>query len=281
MFYKFKFDDNKYKTHDYATITWAVGREFFEKPEFGVYLKSLKNVAADHLMFTFEMPCSWRKKLADLGVVVIDTDPFGDFFFGRNRMTAKFLRECDYKVVAVTDCKDVIFQRDVFELVPDGEFAILTTEGMAYQESEWNMGEYFRFGNTGFKVCLYDLSQPVINGGVQIGTPKKLAEIYQAVANPLAYVKKEPVKLPYQFTDQVMLNIVYHDCLYKFDKQVKLNDPKFDNICITGEGIKEGFMDGRYRFENGAFLTKLGEPYYIVHQWDRTQYRDEIIETND
>ena len=68
-----------------------------------------------------------------------------------------------------------------------------------------------------------------------------------------------------QITDQASLNYLYY--WLEEDETYCVSSPHRDNLCITGEGIKEGhvpmpeFTDGKWRGPNG--------PYHIVHQWDR------------
>ena len=252
--------------------------DFCNKPEFWRYVKSLKNTTADHYILTCEMNVSQRSKLMDLGCVVVDVhlNHSSNFFIMRNAAYNKFLLNLsEYNYIAITDAKDVIFQRDVFELANNGTY--ITTEGFLHKDSPWNTTDQANFHSSvkpDYKDQVklpVDLSEKlVLNGGIILGDPAELYNITYLLSNIGIYCNNVD-----SFTDQAVLNHYYYTNRFK----CRISDPKVDNICITGEAIKEGFMDEHflYRFTDNKFLTKDGEPYFLVHQWDRTKYKDEIL----
>ena len=57
-------------------------------------------------------------------------------------------------------------------------------------------------------------------------------------------------------------------------KNVELCHPYQDTFCYTGEAIKRNNIDVFYDGEN--VCNEKGEPYYLFHQWDRTELAQNI-----
>ena len=61
-----------------------------------------------------------------------------------------------------------------------------------------------------------------------------------------------------------------------FFHNVEICNPHSSNFCITGEAIAKFDFDFNYD-NNFNFLNNSNNFYYIVHQWDRTPLKNNII----
>jgi hypothetical protein len=50
--------------------------------------------------------------------------------------------------------------------------------------------------------------------------------------------------------------------------------PYSDVFCATGEAIKWGNI--KANFDGKQVLNLENQPYYLFHQWDRTEYAESI-----
>lgn len=260
---------------DNATVTWASGLNFCDKPEFWVYIKSLKNTDADHFVLTHEINIIQKLEIEKHGIFVIEVDRNqlkDNFFLDRNFVFARFmlqLMKYGYEHVTITDSKDVIFQKNIFEV---NNKLTLVSEGFKHRDSSWNLADQFTF-HSGVRSDKKELVGPpidlsdkfVINGGVIIGNPLVLFELTEEIAETGRCSSGK-------FTDQAVLNhLIYTEQIENFH----ITNPE-ENICLMGEAIKEGFVTD-YKFKDGKFFNSKDEEFYIVHQWDRTKYREEVL----
>jgi len=75
-------------------------------------------------------------------------------------------------------------------------------------------------------------------------------------------------------TDQAAVNwLMYY---LDDDDAYQVSFPQHDNLCLTGEGVKEGAV--KPKFEKGRAFNQSGKLYYIIHQWDRIDaIKEEIL----
>lgn len=66
----------------------------------------------------------------------------------------------------------------------------------------------------------------------------------------------------------------FADCYLKMAKFAEICNPSTSLFCITGEGVgKHGVP---MKIVDGLACNENNEPYYIVHQWDRTFFAEEV-----
>jgi hypothetical protein len=58
------------------------------------------------------------------------------------------------------------------------------------------------------------------------------------------------------------------------NKFVHFAEPTKSDFVITGEGVKEGFVHVKY--EDGIVSTLDGNPYHVLHQWDRFSFAEDL-----
>lgn len=269
-------------------MTFASGKQLFESREFWVYINSLKNIPnADHVILTHDMDSSVRDRLFDKEIEVVDVPAESIHFLYRDRHLAfrNYLNDHGhkYKYVLVTDSRDVMFQANPFDWIPEWKarftnikgklqfldhFVILTAEGFKIEKSGFACIEHFEFQRDVPRPYLKeDKNRWVINGGVAMGTP-------QAMMNFHFLVWSLTLKTIGRCTDQATINwLMYY---LDDDDTYSVSFPQHDNLCLTGEGVKEGAVEPILK---GNILMNAHEkPYCMVHQWDRLEhFRDAVL----
>jgi hypothetical protein len=174
----------------------------------------------------------------------------------------------DFDYVMQWDMRDVVIQRNPFEFMeshPDKEL-FLVCEGMKIKENDCNATWHeWTIKTLIFNNSRYDDSY-VINGGTYGG---KTSAFLNYCTLMLTAMNR---RFNYIIPDQAMLGYLYRQ--FKQNPNIMLCHPYTDVFCATGEAIKrdnvEVYFDGQY------VTNKDGVPYYLFHQWDRTEFADEI-----
>lgn len=254
--------------------TWASGEEFCNSIGFATYLKSLKvfsSSVVDIVVFTHDMPLNIRQKLSSFGILVEDVEPSDVHFLIRDRNLAywKFLikHHDEYHLCIFTDSKDVVFQTNPFNIFRSSDFCALVSEGMTHAQSGWNSIDQFECQRNVREFEISLSNEQVINGGVIIGSPHRLRELFLLLWT-------NTVRAVGNCTEQAVLNYLYQ--FLKHDRDFYLCDPKTSSFCLTGEAVKEGYF--KPVFQDGLFLhpeTKV--PYAIIHQYERTEYKEAVL----
>ncbi len=188
--------------------------------------------------------------------------------------------ELEYRYVITTDVRDVIFQRnpsdffineiDLDHFYDNGSnILIFSSEGIAYKDEPWSYNNMkLSFGND---TLHYMLDHPILNAGVLAGTHKSIKAlslaIYQMCVGRPAFVPGGGGP------DQSALNVLVrtlnpHNAMifdhdHSWAAQIgTMMDPSKDFSKVrTDNGIE---MDS-----DGTIRNVYGEPFYIVHQYDR------------
>lgn len=238
-------------------FTWIGGLNFCKLKEIHVFLNSLKsNIESEVYVFTNEISDEMRQIILDLNfnlveikepVVCVVRDRFYYYwkYIIENKLTGKLLH---------VDSKDVVFQNDPFKLNCD-ECIFLIEEGMTHEQSPWNMHDQHKHQRQLNSFHSDWRKWKVLNAGVMYGDAEKLANLFFLIWSNLLTIKGECG------TDQAVLNYLYYQHLF-VDNNIKIAP---DNFCITGEAIVYGFVEPKF------------ESYSIFHQWDRTEFKDQIL----
>lgn len=240
-----------------SVFTWIDGNSFCELKEIHVFLNSLKqNVESDVFVFTNEISDKMREIIYGLNfnlveikdpVVCVVRDRFYYYwkYVVENKLQGNLLH---------VDSKDVLFQSDPFKFNCEKSI-FLIEEGMKHEQSPWNMRDQHRHQRQLNSFHSDWRTWNVLNAGVMYGDANKLANLFFLIWSNLLTVKNE------SGTDQAVLNYLYHEHLF-LDENIKIA-PK--NFCLTGESIVYGFV------------TPELEDFCIFHQWDRTEFKEEIL----
>jgi hypothetical protein len=268
-------------------MTYASGEPLFDDPCFWAYVGSLANVPdADWVVLTHDIPDAARDRLTDRGLEVADVPPARVHALYRDRHHAfyDYLNHHGhkYKYVAVTDCRDVVFQASPFDWVPGwrarhdrihghktflDHFVVMAAEGFKMARSGFACIEHFEFQRDVPRPFLEDdTDRWVINGGTFLGTPRAMQDWHFLVwVNSLKTIGR--------CTDQATVNWLMRHL--EHDDTYQVSFPQHDTLCLTGEGVKEGAVEPILK--DGRLFNPKNELYHIVHQWDRLDGLKECV----
>lgn len=271
-------------TNENVVLTFAGGTEFFNNQGFWIYINSLiEHVTnADFVILTHEMPDSVRSKLESKNFKVEQVKADVQFLYrDRHLCFYNFFNKHgrDYKRAMVTDCRDVVFQLNPFDWLERTEkyfnsityqnhYVVLTYEGFAMKQSGFACIEDFEFQRDVPRPFLKeDRERWVINGGIALGTPQALQSLHYLIWSLT-------LKSIGRCTDQATFN--WLSDYFSGNASFLIDHPQAGNLCLTGEGVKEGCVEPILM--EGRLCNTFKQTYYMVHQWDRLDYlREEII----
>lgn len=205
----------------------------------------------------------------------------------------------NYDIVITTDIRDVIFQRDPGTWVREnlGEREIIATgEGVKYKHEDWNGDMLQRhFGNKIFDIMK---NHETLCSGIIAGKKDAIIKLF-TVSTELAFFGKDPAA----FVDQCYYNLAIRRV---FDEKTKIaggdstwcanlgtlyaipmNTPQWSTRSRSEYDSYERFRSHKKftdimlcdlpQMIDGKVCNAAGEPYAIVHQYDRYQPWKEIL----
>jgi hypothetical protein len=258
-------------SHDRCTVTLLAGESLAVNPDLSTYLRSVRaNVHADHHIIVADLSAEAQAHLCSLGFHITCVPRLNNILHNRWLCYYAFVAHSSYTLYAITDCRDVVFQRDPFDELPSGSMAlILSSEGWSHGASHWNTADQ----------CRYRASQglapgnpewEVLNGGVHVGTRDALSQLSLALAVSLFCGHPDA-------TDQAALNYICHSFL-SFDPRYSVRSPLESAFCATGATIGALLNSGHALWDGGRLQHRTLGDYAIIHQWDRTPFAAAIRE---
>lgn len=251
-----------------VVVSWASGNSVCHSDSLRVYLNSLDIIDnADFYMLTNDMPAVTRAYLRSKNIKVIDQPLVHSVIRDRHLAMWQFLTDHQYDFCLVTDCRDSYFQRNPFryERLPQSNYLILTAEGMMHSESQWNSNGQHEAQKRFKEFTKPYGDRPVVNGGVTMGSTTLFKDY-----SLLLWTNTIQAGID----DQNILNYLWY--FLEHDDRFQLKDPHKDAFCITGEPICHGLFAPPVK--DGVFCCPITEePYYIVHQWDRTPFKEQVL----
>lgn len=174
----------------------------------------------------------------------------------------------EYDYVMHCDMRDVVLQKDPFLFMkshPDKEL-FLVSEGMQIKDNQCNHTWHeWVLRTVVFNTDRYDDAY-VLNGGTYGG--KTSAFLNHCTLMLTAMNRRYDYVIP----DQAMLGYLYKH--YQKNPNIMLCHPYSDVFCATGEAIKWGNI--KVNFDGKQMVNLNNDPYYLIHQWDRTEYAESI-----
>lgn len=257
-------------------LTFAKG-PIFDDPNFWSFISSLERVPdTDYAVLSDDISEENHIRLEDLEIDVVATPPVKHLFRDRHLQYWDYLNDHGHKYqhALVCDCRDVLFQSSPFDWIPEWKsrfdrvggnksyldhFVILTAEGFRTATSGFACVDNFEFQSDIPTDHLRELKNKwVINGGVMLGTPQALMNFHFLIWTMM-------LKSRGRCTDQAAIN--YLMSWLDEDSTYNVSFPQHDSLCLTGEGVKENAVTPI--LEGGLLKNPLGQPYCILHQWDR------------
>lgn len=270
-------------------LTYASGEQLFKDPCFWAYVKSFKkNIPnADLVILTEHMPEDVEDRLLASDVTEVVRVPAEEaHFLFRDRHLSfwKYLNNHGhkYKLVLVTDSRDVVFQANPFDWVGEwkerhknikgqhdflNHFVILMAEGFKMSKSGFACIEHFEFQrDVPMPYMKEDKNRWVVNGGTFLGTARAIQDWHF-----LVWITS--MKTIGRCTDQAAVNwLMYY---LENDDTYQVSFPQHDHLCLTGEGVKEKSVSPILK--EGKLFSPQDKLYYMIHQWDRIEDLKEAI----
>ena len=185
-----------------------------------------------------------------------------------------FLKEYgdEYRYVISTDVRDVIFQKNPTEylkkkLMPYAVYSLLvSSESISIENEEWNRDNIIK--NFGHYFYLEVNEADVCNVGILAGRSKAI----QALCFDLFHYSSNR---PDWVADQAAYNILVNSKKWEsIILQTRLKDAWALNAHVTNkpdliEKLGPYLLEERPYFKDGQILNAAGDPFVIVHQYDR------------
>ena len=256
-----------------ATMTLIAGEEFSQQPEVQLYLQTLRDHVpnADHFVVAMNLSKETCDKIAHMGhkVAIMHCQ----HTFARWVCYHRILCQQHYEYVLVTDAKDVFFQDDPFQYTNNYKL-ILCGEGMQYKKCDWNTHWQNQLdGIMAFEPIDYS-EEEVINSGFELGTHEQILKLCSLMWSNFQALNKAPERLV--IPDQAILSWLYHHFL-RYEPGVIKCSPTTASLVATGQAIAADATMSGYEvdWQNGNLVhPQLMRPYAVVHQWERTKYKD-------
>lgn len=207
---------------------------------------------------------------ADNGVkCILPNRKVDNIYHDRHAIWADYLKMNDYDFVLCTDVIDVVFQANPFDWVSknmSGKTLLVGGEGVTFKEQHWNldnMNQTFPMYNESIK------DQEIICGGMIAGYKKDIIELMIGIYYLSLGEKSHSV------IDQAALNVLYHTRTTIREKMLvtNTNDSFIAHLHVSGNQAIHGgypnYMHDVPNIEDGVVKNQKGEPYAIVHQYNR------------
>lgn len=193
--------------------------------------------------------------------------------------------ESKYRYIISTDVKDVIFQRNPSEWlsvnIDDHKKIIAASESIRYDQEEWgNLNLYRCFGPQIYQTFRDKI---VSNAGVMAGDYETMLDLYMHIkllcdSAPAHYIEGGGGP------DQAAYNVLINSTPWKDITRFALSEDGWAaQLGTTGPQIQDRYgefiTEPLPTLKDGIVCTSTGEPFYIVHQYDRVpQWKNEILE---
>lgn len=180
-----------------------------------------------------------------------------------------------YNRVITTDVRDIIFQTNPSIWLNknlNDERLIINSEAIKYKDEEWNKNNF----TCCFGEELYEnvKENTVYNSGVLCGDHK-------FIENLCLLIYRLTINQPYKVRDQSTLNFLIN---FNFSNKIKFVNLSNGWQCPSGtlhdpqniESLKSNLLENIPKVYNLRVLTENGKPFVFWHQWDRTEWADEL-----
>lgn len=197
-----------------------------------------------------------------------------------------------YDNVITTDTRDVLFQSDPSQWLRDNvtsSLLVASSEGMRYKNEPWSNNNLLETFGPFFHDKLKE--RFIFNVGVVAGD-------FEYVKGLMLMIFQMSINRPIPIVDQAVYNFLINTPPYNSDTLfVRCADNWAINLGTTVEAVKCGsgdlglnfkdkvdeylklFEDEQPVIDNGIVKNSKGEPYCIVHQYDRVRSTSEHVKT--
>lgn len=261
------------------------------------WINSLKQsgFGGEAFLICYRITDDIKQKIQDAGITVysVNHDPFGKALIhnqkGRDTISHQIRFYHAFELlsrlgieklnkVVMTDVRDVIFQKDPFpyleQQLKDNYTLLASSEGQLYSNEAWGL-DNLKQGFGPIIPTLLNLEESSIyNVGVIGGVAQDFANLCL-----ILYEMSHRLFIP---NDQSSFNVLIKTILKEKILLVNHDDPwaVHCGTCLdpNKSDLNKLFQTKMPQIVDGNFLTPAGGMYAMVHQWDRTEYAQHIIE---
>ena len=248
-------------------VNYCYGNKLFDNFDFNIYLESLDKI--DNTTKVLLITNCDKEKVAS---IAHHYDAVLEFFrevTHIDELIYNFVSACSdqYEYIIISDARDVIFQKNPFDyMIENGKNLYMISEGMQIRDSIPNYNWVFNLMKSQRDNSENIFLNQVVNGGVFGGKIEHvmmllLLSITNCNRNSHEPVYNQPV---YSFLENFLT----------MTKFVEICKPSTSLFCITGEGVLRHGVP--MKIVDGLACNETEEPYYIIHQWDRTFFAEEV-----
>lgn len=193
---------------------------------------------------------------------------------------SKIQNKENYRYLIATDVKDVIFQSNpsmwLERNIGDKKINV-ASESIRYRDEEWGKNNLLQ----SFGPMLYDANKDniICNAGTISGEFNTTLDLF---SNIFLSCGAAPQNVPGGGgPDQAALNVLLNMSPYKEITSVAWSESGYAaQLGTTGPQVDlvygEKLLEPSPIFENGLVKTSLGVPFSIVHQYDRSPWKEDI-----
>jgi hypothetical protein len=247
-------------------INYLSGDRIFESLDLEIYFESfkkLKNVDKFAIVNNIS-PVNMKFLESKYDKIIYNDTPFYYIYYAFYDLLTKYGQEYDYAMYI--DTRDVVIQKNPFDYMNahTEKDLFLVCEGMKVGENSCNNNWHNLLSSTQLFPNPEGHNNLITNGGTIGGKVKDFMYVL------LLAITNSNRKASAPVTDQCV-----YTSLYPYLKDLKHVDychPYTSEFCATGEAIKWGNI--KVNFDGKQVLNQENQPYYIFHQWDRTEYAD-------
>ena len=250
------------------------------------------------VLLCYNIKASVAEELSSRGYVIFafkqnaetkDLEYVGDFNIVRERFLHMWYflnrveEKADYRYLISTDVKDVIFQRNPTEWLEQhlDPFKInVACESIRYRDEPWGQHNLYK----SFGSLLYDSHKDnyVYNAGTLSGSFAYLVDFFLPIYLACGGA---PMNVPGGGgADQAALNLLIHTkSIHEITRFTSASEPWAAQLGTTKDPSKiEVFRslisEAEPIMKDGLVCTPAGEPYHLVHQYDRVPEWKTIID---
>ena len=233
----------------------------------------------DRVLILFDSPDELVQKVQEQGFTVVraQQDPNIAPHVMRFIAIYDFLSQREYDRVVTTDVRDVIFQYDPIKWLHDHAFdhkIVCGSEGLYYRDEPWgNQNLYETFGPYIYEKFKNNV---IFNVGVLAGDAEYVRDLVLSISvNSL----NRPIKI----CDQAVFNFLIQNKIYEEQTFFARSTDRWATHLGTFADPSKMHHFGPRLLEQGPEFdgTKVninGHPFCIVHQYDRTPWKQAIEE---
>lgn len=235
----------------------------------------------DKILVLGEASKETRDKIIEQGFIIVDMlRTNAPIHVARFLTLYDYLKDHwqEYEYVITTDVKDVYFQTNPVDWLDanlDWETLVAGSESIRYKDESWGDQNLMET----YGPYVYELFKD--NVIYNVGTIGGLAE---NVKDLMFNIYINAINRPIQIVDQAVFNVLIQTEPYK--STTFFADQKNGWACQAGTTVDPSKIE-RFRpflteaepiFEDGVVKTSFGEPFCIVHQYDRVPDWKKFVE---